>query len=397
MATGNIPGTNIPKSAVANNVKGDWKYWEARIKGAENPNDVLFELAYNTHFEGSEKKGADYQGQGPGNPNVGNIQAGRWKLVGDTDTKDHKAGTSWAEEHINSSNDVYIQDDGNVISMDPDTGKVLVNQKDSDGNLGKPPVGAVITGDQSKLDTGLLDWINTNTVDKSSSSVSTGVKTAADQISLLGYRPWTQRYADKYLSDDAQSLLTMDKTSLQPEYSLSYLPGEFRDPNTWQAGAGGGGEGHIPGGAWRRAVMEPDAYTKAGHPRQNIWAKSTKASETGRPAGVTDYKYLNAPAWNVRATDPSLVSATNPQGVRQASTPWDFTSPAHSQGNVAWQDWTPKGMNLNADQVKGWQGLLKTMDTSPTITPGLLTTGKGGPISFDGKGAKKTGKIVIDN
>jgi len=106
--------------------------------------------------------------------------------------------------------------------------------------------------------------------------------------------------------------------------------------------------------------MKPSAYTAAGDPRQNIWAKQ----DVG---GVTDYKYLNAPAWNVKATDPSLVSATNPQGIRQASNPWDFTAPAQSTGNVAWQDWSPSNMNLNADQVKGWQGLLGNLGETPAI------------------------------
>ena len=129
--------------------------------------------------------------------------------------------------------------------------------------------------------------------------------------------------------------------------------------------------------------MKPEAYTKAGHPRQNIWAKSTKAGETGRPAGVTDYMYLNAPAWNVRATDPSLISATNPTGLRQASTPWDFTAPAMGT-NVAWQPWNAKNMNLESANVADWGKFLKSIDTSPAVdTSGLL--------------AKKTGTITIDN
>jgi len=381
MATGNIPGTNIPKSAVANNIKGDWKYWEARIKGAENPNDVLFELAYNTHFEGSKKKGADYQGQGPGNPNVGNIQAGRWKLVGDVDTVDHKAGTSWAEEHINSSNDVYIQDDGNVISMDPNTGKVLVNMKDSDGNWGAGPVGARITGDQSGLDANMKTWLSGNAL-PGGPSQSTVVQTATgggqtqDQMNLLAYRPWTQKYASKYLTGGAADpgLLTMDKTSIQPEYSVAYLPGEFRDPNTWADWADDH-KGHIPEGAWRRATMKPEAYTAAGNPRQNIWGKQNVG-------GVTDYRFLTAPGWNVKATDPRLISAENPTGLRQTSTPWDFTAPAHSQGNINWQDWTPKSMNLTAPDAAAWEGFLKATDTSPVTTPGLLSTKKGGPINL---------------
>jgi hypothetical protein len=180
----------------------------------------------------------------------------------------------------------------------------------------------------------------------------------------------------------AEGLLTMDKASIQPEYSLAYLPGEFRDPAGWQNWAGGetGHSGHIPEGGWRRATMNPasaanlaapvrSAYTAGGDPRQNIWAKSTQANLTGRPAGVTDYRFLNAPGWNV-------------SGSGQAGTPWDFTAPAHSQGNINWQDWTPQSMNLTAPDAAAWEGFLKATDTSPAMTPGLLTTGKGGPINF---------------
>jgi hypothetical protein len=376
MATGNIPGTNIPKSAVANNVKGDWKYWEARLKGAENPNDVLFELAYNTHFEGSKKKGADYQGQGDENPNVGNVQAGRWKLVGDTDTKDHKAGTSWAEEHINSSNDVYIQDGGDVVSMDPKTGKVLVNQKDSDGNLGNAPVGAVISGDQSKLDSDILTWIKGTTSDNSGDGATT---TAAS--SLLNYRPWTQRYWNQNIPEKSQGLLEMSQ-NLQPEYSLSYLPGEFRDPNTWatwegEVDAAGnkktGHLGHVPEGAWRRATVADAGYLPdpalPGTPRSNLWSKKDYGGDKG-----VEYQYIKAPGWNVNATDPRLITAANPTGLRQASTPWDFTAPAMGT-NIAWQPWNAKSMNLESANVADWGKFLKSIDTSPAVdTSGLLGT-----------------------
>jgi len=305
MATGNIPGTNIPKSAVANNRLGDWTYWEARIRGAENPNDVLFDLAYNTPFTGSAKTGSDFQGQGQGNPSVGNIQAGRWKLVGDVDTVDHKAGTSWAEEHINSSNDVYIQDDGNVISMDPNTGSVLVNQKDATGNLGAAPVGAVISGDRSKIDASRLSWLLGDTT----------TTTAGGAANLLDYRPWTQSYWDKYLgSDIKKSLFSMKSPPV--EQGLAYLPGEFRDPKGWQNFMSSGFKGHVPEGAWRTA---PGNY--------NI--------DPGR----------------------QVVGG-------RTEVPWNFTSPAYST-NIAY---TPgfTGADISPTAATEWGGLLGSMPKTIT-------------------------------
>tara|TARA_R110000824_G_scaffold391823_1_gene589875 strand:- start:1295 stop:2431 length:1137 start_codon:yes stop_codon:yes gene_type:complete len=372
-------GTNIPTAGYS---ADQIKKFNTRIKNevddgnSKGANDVIFDIAWSV-------PGHDYEigmskGSGQGNPTVSKVHSGIWEVTADIDNK-----KSWAESYINSPNDVYVQDNGNVVTKDPNTGKVLVNQKDSDGNWGSGPVGAVISGDQSGLDANMTTWLSGNAVagGPTKSNVNTTVQGGSDQMNLLAYRPWTQKYANKYLTGGADSLLTMDKSSLSPEYSLAYQPGEFRDPNTW-ASWESNHLGHIPEGAWRRATMNPataanlaagtSAYTAGGDPRQNIWAKQNVG-------GVADYKYLNAPGWNVKALDASV-----PGGVRQASTPWDFTAPAHSQGNVAWQDWTPKSMNLTTPDSLAWQGLLNAMDTSPAITPGLLTKGKGGPISFDG-------------
>jgi len=399
----NFPGTNIPLSSF----KGpDNKKAEiiARLNqdmaagDIDGMNDAIFGIAF---WSG---KNADGEwGQGQGNALVSKVHNGTWKVT--SDVGDNK---SWAESSINSTNDVYIQDDGSVISYDDAAGTLKNgvstgtwggqgsgenNPHSGDapppsGVTGNAPVGAVISGDQSGLDANMLSWIK-GTAKTGVDVGGTVAAPAKDQMDLLAYRPWTQKYASKYLTGGTADpgLLTMDPKTLSPEYSLAYQPGEFRDPNVWSQGAGEGLKGHIPEGAWRRATMNPwskenqaagkSAYTAGGYPRQNIWAKKDFGGTTG-----IDYRFLNAPGWNVRATDPSLVSAENPTGLRQSSTPWDFTAPAHSQGNVAWQGWTPKSMNLTTPDSLAWQGLLKTMDTSPTITPGLLTTGKGGPINF---------------
>lgn len=394
----NFPGTNIPLSSYKgpSNKKDEII---ARLNqdmaagDIDGMNDAIFDIAY---WSG---KNADGEwGQGPGNPLVSKVHNGTWKVT--SDVGDNK---SWAESSINSTNDVYIQDDGSVISYDDAAGTLKNgvstgtwggqgsgenNPHSGDvpppsGVTGSAPVGAVISGDQSGLDANMLSWIKGTARDKQGSpAVAAPVQ---DQMDLLAYRPWTQKYASKYLTGGAADpgLLAMDPTTLSPEYSLAYQPGEFRDPNVWSQGSGGGKPGgHIPEGAWRRATMNPasranlaagtSAYTARGDPKQNIWAKKDFGGTTG-----IDYRFLNAPGWNVKALDPSVSG-----GVRQYSTPWDFTAPAHSQGNVAWQDWTPKSMNLTTPDRLAWQGLLKTMDTSPTIEPGLLTTGKGGPINF---------------
>ena len=385
----NIPNTNIPLSVLDGLKADDLGKWnrilsrlQSEIQNGDSKaiNDALFDIAFYTQMgDGTGNNPGNVEwGLGQGNANVSKIHNGSWTINENVTPVDFK---TWAEEHINSPNDVYVQSNNDVVSMDPNTGKVLVNQKDSDGNWGAGPVGAVISGDQSGLDANMTTWLSGNALPG-----GPGEKVEApaqEQINLLEYRPWTQDYANKYMSGrgdaaGAEGLLTMDKTSIQPEYSLAYLPGEFRDPNTWAQWADDH-EGHIPEGAWRRATMNPasaanlaagrSAYTAGGDPRQNIWAKSTQANLTGRPAGVTDYRYLNAPGWNV-------------SGSGQAGTPWDFTAPAHSQGNVNWQDWSPGDMNLTTPDSLAWQGLLQTMDTSPAMTPGLLTTGKGGPINF---------------
>ena len=404
----NFPGTNIPissfkgsdskKQELINRLNQDMSAGDI-----DGMNDAIFSVAY--HSVGG-------QGKGQGNANVSKIHNGSWKVT--ADVGDNK---SWAESSINSNNDVYIQTDGAVISYDDNHGTLKDgvstgtwggqgsgenNPHSGDappksGVRGAAPVGATISGDQSGLDANMLSWIR----GVSKTNVKEGPKEIVEgpvqeQMNLLSYRPWTQKYADKYMTGGADSLMTMDKTSLSPEYSIAYQPGEFRDPNTWAQWADDH-KGHIPEGAWRRATMNPwskenqaagtSAYTAGGDPRQNIWAKKDFGGTTG-----IDYRFLNAPGWNVRATG-------------QSSTPWDFTAPAHSQGNVAWQDWTPKSMNLTTPDRQSWEGLLKAMDTSPEITPGLLSIGRGGPISFDGKsradyvppGVKKMKAMVIDN
>jgi len=96
-----IEGTNILQSEVNANLKsnmGDAVYWEERLKNAENPNDVLFEMTYKMGTGGTA------QGQGQGNPWVGRLQAGQYKMT---------EGSTWAQDHSTGSGatDVYVQRD----------------------------------------------------------------------------------------------------------------------------------------------------------------------------------------------------------------------------------------------------------------------------------------------
>ena len=109
----NFPGTNIPLSSF----KGSDSKKEELINrlnqdmsagDIQGMNDAIFDVAY--HSVGG-------QGQGQGNANVSKIHNGSWKV-----TADVGANTSWAEDHVNSSNDVYNQTDGSTVSWDDELG-----------------------------------------------------------------------------------------------------------------------------------------------------------------------------------------------------------------------------------------------------------------------------------
>ena len=115
-----IEGTNIPISKIKGNVKGGAAYWSQRLRESDNPNDVLFDMAYTTPFKGKKPTSDDpndkWQGQGGGNPNVGSLQSGRWKM---------NTGQTWAEQAVKSPSgrsDIYKQRDPVTGDL---TGKVI--------------------------------------------------------------------------------------------------------------------------------------------------------------------------------------------------------------------------------------------------------------------------------
>jgi len=330
-------GTNIPTSGYS---QDQIDRFNDRLKNEVNDgssvgaNDVIFDIAW--AVPGHEYDIGMSLGSGQGNPTVSKVHSGTWAVTADIDNK-----KSWAETYINSANDVYVQANNDVVSMDPDTGKVLVNMKDDQGNVGKGPVGAVVSGDKSKLDSDMTTWLGIDTTD--TTDTTSGAQGA---INLLSYRPQTQNYWDQYIPKASQGLLGMDPSKMQREYSLAYQPGEFRDPNTWAKWADDH-KGHIPEGAWRRATVKPSGYLDEAvpfgqrTPKQNLW---------DRTAGGA-YAHINAPGW---------------QTVGQAINPWEFTSPAMGT-NIAWQPWTAKSMNLTPAMGTEWKGLLGGLADTPAI------------------------------
>jgi hypothetical protein len=372
-------------------------------------NEAIFGIAYFSQ----QKPGSEEYGRGQGNPNVSKVHSGHWRL--NTGVVDNYM--PWAAEHVNSSDATYKQYNGDIITYDDQKG-AAINGKIVDwgqrahteqgGKMGvenpyvgqdaAPPTNPSFVGGATNTDLGAI-WPN---VDWTGGEGDAGGKTGPEQypywtsvektrgpvtapeqeqISLLGYRPQSLDYWKEYVPTESRGLIEMSR-QLQPEYSLAYQPGEFRDPTSWKAGAGGGGTGHIPGGQWRRATYNPataanlaagtSGYTAAGHPVQNPWARDTTGA----------YTKINAPGWGTWGT----ATGTNP---------WDFTSPAMGT-NIAWKPWDAADMNVTGAANTNWEGLLADIDTSPTMTPGLLTTGKGGPITFDGKVGKGS-VYTVDN
>ena len=152
----NFFGTNIPLSAVADSGKRD--EINARLKADiaagdwSGANDALFSAAFNT------VKG----GKGQGNPNVGKVHSGAWKV--------NKSPLSWAETAINSANDYYPQVDGSVVTFDDKLGALKdgvssgtwggqskgesqphFGEKPPAGVRGAAPIGVDTSGKQSAL------------------------------------------------------------------------------------------------------------------------------------------------------------------------------------------------------------------------------------------------------
>ena len=106
-----IAGTNILQSEVNANLRsnsGDAQYWEERLANTDEPNDVLFEMA----FAMGDRSKMDDTGQG--NRFVGKLQSSQYKM---------NQGKTWSQEATAKKQagetDVYVQRDaaGNPIGV----------------------------------------------------------------------------------------------------------------------------------------------------------------------------------------------------------------------------------------------------------------------------------------
>ena len=273
--------------------------------------------------------------------NLRQFSADEWNLNPDNPYRSGILGNTIAVDTgvgqlYDSGDDLFVQDMYNTGSQAND----FLDSWVTDGNWTGPDWGAnywdvldTATRDADGNLRATIPRADTGWDTSDNNVVQTGVITgggggAEGAMDLLAYRPWTQNYWKEYVPNASQGLLKMNKP--QRDYGLAYLPGEHRDPVVWGQWADDH-KGHIPGGGWR---FTPESYT----------------TQTGDRAGK--------PA------------------------PWRFTSGPASATNIYNNPWTARSTNLTPAQGADWAGFLSSIDTSPTITPGLLTTGKGGPITF---------------
>jgi hypothetical protein len=384
----NFPGTNIPLSSF----KGSDSKKQDLIKRLEQDmankdiqgmNDAIFDIAYYS---------VGGQGQGQGNANVSKVHNGTWEVNVDKDWNT----TSWAEDNVNSEGDGYIQKGGKKkgktvefsdtsgvlvdgvstgswggwdnTEFNRDTGEKNVYFKD-DPKVDLPESGVEVdtSGYPTGVTTGNPDWITTGYdpkfvdskwTDRNVESPSKGTfsKTGSEAINLLDYRPWTKNYWSENISRDKGAQGLLYSALPQQEYGLAYLPGEHRDPGGWHDWVMGGHKGQPPGSGWR---TQPSQY--------KVGADRTHSAVTGEAF-------------------PSYFK-------KGSGVPWQFTAPGSLPGkpryNIDFSPWNATSMNLSKQQGKDWQGFLSEIDTSPAITPGLLSKTKGGPINFPT--AKKAG------
>jgi hypothetical protein len=104
-----VYGTNIPLSALSMIPASKKRELlerietDVRAKDSRGANDALFSIAFWTMRDPETGE----WGRGQGNPNVSKVHSGEWEVTAEMDSDD-----SWAEQHTNSSNDVYVQHPG---------------------------------------------------------------------------------------------------------------------------------------------------------------------------------------------------------------------------------------------------------------------------------------------
>ena len=361
-------GTNIPLSAIKN--QDQREEFQRRLAADiadgndRGANDVIFSIAF---AAGGNK--------GQGNPNVGAVQSGVWRL---------DDGDLWAETAINSDNDFYrIRNDKGELTGErveySDQYGVLKGDSDSNtlepgllgegdkidswgsnakaGIQGGQPTFKPSTGTQS-IWTSYGDdpgWeayfksdpsqgpavIQTPKPDQPTSTggtgdftsgekfTSTGTGTGTGSMDLLPYRTGTPDYWKKYISPKMTDSLMQFKLPNAKTGGLSYLPGEVRDPKSWGNFLGMGGT--LPGGYKLRKGPLDNQFQ--GFLPQGTWRRSAE-NYPGKPG-------------------------------------WDFTAPRTNLSQmVAQTPWTPQ--NLAPAAATQWTGLLGDWAAPAINTTNLL-------------------------
>ena len=322
--------------------------------------------------------------QGQGNPNVGAVQSGVWKLT-------NSDAPLWAEQYINSENDEYrlrnatgeltgevvrFSDLSGVLKGTPDVESTGRGGTEATGSLLKDSEGNILTGDaltggllstgswggnaragivagQPTYDTsGAIDWqsygddpgwetyFDTDPAlgparvqdPRAGAPQYTGTPTyspsqrgaggPAGETDFLAYRPGSEAYWQSYLGPELTgSLMRMKQPAITPA-ALGYLPGEQRDPTAWANFLGYDGKLDKQfQGAIPQGIWTPDPQGYTG---------LTKAR--GGMAG-----YQGAP-WRFAAQPSQMIA-------QPAWTPYDISPQAAGQWTGLLGDWAAPALN----------------------------------------------------
>ena len=381
----NIPGTTIPKS-ILNLLPEDYqpggdKDLAARLArdiargDSRGANDALFTIAY---FTKKDPETGQY-GRGQGNPNVSKVHSGEWEVTAEMDSD-----ASWAEQAVNSSNDVYVQhpgskadtgggtesgDDidarsvtwedgkgvfvggvstgswGGLAHTEQGEGSKYFDPAYSGGGIGDPgginkpdvgveggvPIDPVVSGGYTIDDFGGL-----LTGDHLTDTSGDGL-VASSPMDYLAYRPGSKKYWSEYMSPGLEgSLMKMrpqtDFSSIQTQ--LGYLPGEQRDAPSWLRFLGMGGK--TP--TWEVEARGLDKQFQGAIP-QGVWTT---------PAGMG--------------------ALTNKPGREYPGAPWAYAAKAAPSYKMP--AWTPHDISKSA--LGDWRGLLSDWAAPELNTTNLL-------------------------
>ena len=145
--------------------------------------------------------------------------------------------------------------------------------------------------------------------------VDPNISGSPSTASMLEFRPWEADYWATYLPQQMDQI-SMGAPVIEP--SMSYLPGEFRDPNVWGQWADDH-SGHVPEGAW-----------------------------VNNPANWPSYAHQGTPGNN----------------------PWQFTAPGGGT-NIFQNTWNAP--SLGSDAAQKWAGFLAGLGTSPAVDTSTLS------------------------